>query len=170
MVEPLWRWSLMSHGEGMLPGDHVDTVVATAELCGRSGATNFEVGYLDDDVPSEQARWWAKAQYRGRRLQVDEQSSPVAACEALAARILDDGMCTTCGERVVTAATLEANEAAGLAPAQVRCVWVRHGRHWIAGCVDPQAEAERLDDATARRQPAEPIPNRAARRRASRGR
>jgi hypothetical protein len=152
-----------------LPPEHTDAILACAELCHRSGATQFEVGYLDDDVPTDQARWWAKAQYRGDRLHVDEQPSPAHACQALATRILGGGHCTTCGVTVTTTTELAAADAQGLQPASQRCVWARHGPHWIAGCVDPTVEAARLDSATARRAPSQPL-NRAQRRTAGRRR
>ena len=148
------------------PGDDFE-MLAAVELVQRSGATEFEVGYLDENPANP--RWWAKAQYRGARLQVDEHRTPSAAADALAARILEGGTCTTCQLTVTTPAEIERKAAAGLAPGREMCQWARFGRHWIAGCVDPAAEAARLESPTARRQPGQPL-NRAARRRAERGR
>lgn len=140
-------------------------MLAAVELVQRSGATEFEVGYLDDNPANP--RWWAKAQYRGARLQVDEHPTPSAAAHALAARILEGGKCTTCGLTITTADEIERQAAAGFSPGGDMCQWARFGRHWIAGCVDPIAEAARLESPTARRQPLQPL-NRAARRRAER--
>ena len=42
-----------------------DAVIACADLVGRTGAKEFQVGYLHDDVPVEQAGWYAHAQYQG---------------------------------------------------------------------------------------------------------
>jgi hypothetical protein len=142
-----------------------DAMLASIELVQRSGATGFEVGYLDENPANP--RWWAKAQYRGARLQVDEHRTPAAAVDALAARILEGGMCATCRLTGTTAAEIDRRAAAGLAPGRDMCLWARHGRHWVAGCLDPAAEAARLESPTARRQPGQPL-NRAARRRAAR--
>lgn len=108
-----------------------DALIAGVDLVGRSGAKNFEVGYLDDDVPVHLARWWAKAQYQGARLQEDEHRGPVEAVEALARRILDGGVCTHCGGRTHL----------GGAPRSMRrrgavCAWKRRGDRWERGCRD----------------------------------
>jgi len=74
-------------------------VVAGADLVGRAGARDFEIGYLHDDVPVEEAAWWAAAHYQGARLQVDNQPSPAHAAHALAVRVLSGAACK-CGELV----------------------------------------------------------------------
>ncbi len=43
-----------------------DAVTACADLVGRTGATNFTIGYLHDDVPPDQAAWYAHAQFPRR--------------------------------------------------------------------------------------------------------
>lgn len=50
-----------------------DIVTACADLAGRSGARDFEIGYLHDDVPVEQAGWYAHVQYQGTRITVADQ-------------------------------------------------------------------------------------------------
>jgi hypothetical protein len=126
-----------------------DAVIAAVDLVGRSGATGFEFGYLHDDVPTEEAGWWAKAQYRGARISVQDHRGPVEACEALARRILTGAKCAHCGGLVAlsdrgavayggqmadgTTFTLEQARAAG------RCRWTREGQRWARGCEVPDA-------------------------------
>lgn len=115
-----------------------DALVAAVDLIGRTGATNFEVGYLDDDVPADQARWWAHAQYRGARLHVDNHPGPVEAAEALARLVLRGGLCTHCGALIHV----------GGAPRAMRrkarvCAWKRTGRRWERGCATQVPEGHR---------------------------
>lgn len=63
-----------------------DAVIACADLVGRAGATQFKLGYLHDDVPIEEAGWYAHAQYRGARITVDDRRSPSEAALAFAER------------------------------------------------------------------------------------
>lgn len=95
-----------------------DAVQAIADLCGRSGARNMEIGF-DDDV--EPATWWAGVTYNGAKLHTDGWVHPVLAADALAAKILTGGCCTHCG-RTVSLLGLEG------------CVWRRVGPQWRRGC------------------------------------
>lgn len=121
-----------------------DAVIAAVDLVGRAGAKSFELGYLDDDVPVEKARWWAHADYRGDRIIEENHRGPVEAAEALARRILTGGRCR-CGKLValsgngavaydnVTMAdgskwTADEAKAAG------QCRWTREGRKWVSAC------------------------------------
>lgn len=110
-------------------------VIACADLVGRAGAKHFEIGYLDDDVPADQARWWAKAQYRGARLQADEHASPSEAAHALAVRILTGAACK-CGSPV------------SLTPEQEGCHWRLtqpegpQSARWESGCDAPAIDIE----------------------------
>jgi hypothetical protein len=101
-----------------------DAVVAVADLCARAGATEFEVGYLEDDVPINEARWYAQVRFRGALLVCDERQSPDEACDALARRILAGGTCTGCN-RLVTL-----NEP----DLRRQCRWHRDGSCWVRGC------------------------------------
>lgn len=105
-----------------------DALVAAADLIGRSGASGFTVGYLDDDVPIENARWYAHAQYRGARLQVENQAGPVEAAEALARRVLETGMCNHCRQPV------------RLTDDEPGCRWTRMGQRWVRGCEEASEE------------------------------
>jgi hypothetical protein len=80
------------------PTPHLDALV---DLCRKCGAAALELGYLHDDVPVEEAGWWASVQYAGTRITVDDHTSPEAACEALAKKVLNGGMCR-CGRTAVT--------------------------------------------------------------------
>ena len=121
-----------------------DAVAAAAGAVRRAGATEFEVGYLDDDVLVEEARWWASTRVRGRRFMVDDQPGPAEAAEALARKVLRGAKCR-CGRLVAldgdpgglggdkvladgTAWTHAAQEAAGT------CLWRRHGDTWHRQC------------------------------------
>lgn len=122
-----------------------DAIIAAIDVVGRSGAREFEIGYLHEDVPPDQAAWWAKAQYRGARISVEDHRGPVEAAEALARRILTGAKCTGCGRLVAlsdagayayesthltdgTEWTAEQARAAG------QCRWTRVGRRWEMGC------------------------------------
>jgi hypothetical protein len=123
----------------------LDAVFAAVEVCRRSGATDFEVGYLDDTVDARDARWWARANYGGDRLLVEEQPGADIAATGLARRVLDGGRCG-CGLTIVTRDTvIDRARNDNLRPATDRCLWERHGRHWIPGCVDYAAEVHRLE-------------------------
>lgn len=98
-----------------------DVIVACADLAGRAGARGFEIGYLRDDVPTEDAGWYAVATYRGARLMTDEHRSPSAAALALAERILAGATCR-CGEPVT------------LSDGGAGCRWRLTGRRWEPGC------------------------------------
>jgi hypothetical protein len=124
-----------------------DAVVAGVDLVGRSGASDVEIGYLDDDVPSEQAHWYAQASYQGARIAAENLRGPVEAVEALARRILTGAKCAHCDgvvslsdegavifeDQPLVDGTRWTRESA-LAASQ--CRWVREGRRWKRGCED----------------------------------
>jgi hypothetical protein len=114
---------------------HVDAVVACADLVGRAGAKEFELGYLHDDVPIEEAGWYAHAMYRGARITVDDHRSPTGAAMALAERLLSGGAMCRCAEPVT------------LSDDQPGCRWRLMGQRWEPGCdVEPlRIEGERGD-------------------------
>lgn len=78
-------------------------VIAAADLCGRSGATGFEIGYTrDEDDPlyaALGAGWYAQALYRGARL-IGEGDTPNDAAVALAHQVLEGAQCVRCGMTV----------------------------------------------------------------------
>jgi len=134
-----------------------DIIRACADLTDRAGASRFEIGYLHDDVPAEEAGWYAHAQYRGTRIIVEDHRSPTAAALALAERILTGGMCR-CRQPVTLSDTGEG------------CRWRLIGDRWEPGCdVAPLAipGGQRGDHAAMAAALAQPM-NRADRRRQQR--
>lgn len=106
-----------------------DAVVACADLVGRAGASGFELGYLHDDVPIEQAGWYAHAQYRGARMTVEDRCSPSEAALALAERLLRGAACR-CGLQV----TLN-DDVPG-------CRWRLQGKAWKPSCDVPSVRVD----------------------------
>lgn len=98
-----------------------DVVIACADLVGRAGGKDFEIGYVHDDVPVEEAGWYAVARYRGARLTAADHRSPSTAAVALAERLLTGGRCR-CGEGVT------------LADDRPGCRWRLVGKRWEPGC------------------------------------
>jgi hypothetical protein len=121
-----------------------DQVLACAHLVGRAGARSFEIGYLDDDPTNP--RWWATAQYQGTRLTADDHTTPEAAADALARRILDGAKCR-CGRLVATSpfgaraypSTLITGErwTPDMAQKAGQCLWRRNGPRWEPACNAP---------------------------------
>lgn len=105
-----------------------DAFFAALDLVGRTGASQLEFGYLYDDVPVDQAAWWAHAQYQGVRVMVENQTSPVEAVEELARKLLNGGMCTAC-DRTITLASLAVDT-----DVKAFCRWTRSGKDWVRGC------------------------------------
>lgn len=119
-----------------------DAVVAAADLVARTGAKEFEIGYLHDGVPMEDAGWYAVALYRGTKL-IENGAGPVEAAEALALRLLTGARCS-CGKLVALseegAVAFNADMADGTkwtveeARAAGQCRWERRGDRWEMGC------------------------------------
>lgn len=123
---------------------------ASLDLIGRVGALEFTVGYMHDDVPIEEAGWYAYVRYRGVRVTTENHTSPTEAVEALAARLLKGARCNHCGgivtlrrdgvwfpasdpDDVVPYADGESWTARDAMRAK-RCRWVRQGARWEPGC------------------------------------
>jgi hypothetical protein len=134
-----------------LDPDAEDVLLAITALLPRCGATDFAFG-VDEDLPSDEAGWWAYAVFPGgARIGVVNEAGPVEAFHALAGRVLDGGMCTTCKRLVTTSdegirvrATVNIVDGSEMsqeqAAAHVRrngaCHWRRDGSRWYSGC-DP---------------------------------
>lgn len=132
-----------------------DAIIACVDLVGRSGARDFEIGYLHDDVPTEEAGWYAHCSYQGARLIAEDRRTPSEAAMALAERILAGGACR-CGQKVTLSN-------------QPGCRWRLMGARWEPGCDAPPIHvgaAGRGDHAALQR--AWATGNRAARRAAAR--
>jgi hypothetical protein len=126
-----------------------DALIAAADLVGRSGSKEFEIGYLHDDVPADQASWWAQATYQGIRIIAENHPGPIEAAEALARRILEGAKCK-CGKLVALSdagamfydATM-ADGSSWTAEEAIKagqCRWRRYGRRWQQGCEPLPAE------------------------------
>lgn len=122
-----------------------DRLFAAIDLVGRTGAKHFEFGYLHDDVPFNEADWWATALYKGTKITVEHHTDPGAAAEALAERILTGGMCNHCKKLVsltddgafafFSATLADGSEwIAEMAAERGQCQWRRVGRTWVRGC------------------------------------
>ncbi len=124
-----------------------DALIACADLIGRTGARDFQIGYLHDDVPVEKAGWYAHASYQGARISVADLTGPIEAADALSRRILAGARCTRCGGLITLSDdgamavgqtmadgsewTAAQQAAAGL------CRWRRMGPKWVMGCERP---------------------------------
>lgn len=120
-----------------------DAMKACVDLVGRTGATGFEIGFLHDGVPIDQAGWYAHAQYKGARITTQNHPGPIEAADALARRLLNGAKCR-CGRLVALsdrgAMAHEAHLADGSfwtaqqAAAAGQCRWRRFGPRWERGC------------------------------------
>lgn len=125
-----------------------DRFDAAVMLVGNSGARSLEIGYLYDDVPSEQAAWWATATYRGAKLNVENEAGPAEAVEALAKRLLTGARCQWC-QGLVALSTDGAVAYPGSVMADGsrmpdrptdlaalgQCLWRRNSARWEPGCL-----------------------------------
>lgn len=125
------------------PDDGNERLIAAVDLIGRTGAREYQGGYLHDDVPIAEAGWWAHAEYGGQRVIVDNEADPIDATEKLALKLLNGGKCA-CGKVASsdpagimaydqtmadgTTWTKEQQAAAGV------CTWRRVGPRWVQGC------------------------------------
>lgn len=112
-----------------LPND--DRILAATDLIGRTGATALEVGYLHDDMPADQADWWASAQYRGTKILVEHHRSPGGALDALLVRLLDGATCRWCGRLVTNRKAVSKRRY---------CRYRRNGDRYERGCTDTHDE------------------------------
>lgn len=120
-----------------------DVVIACADLVGRSGATEFKIGWLHDDVPPEEAAWYAQAQYRGARIIAENHRGPIEAMEDLMRQLLTGAQCK-CGKLVALsdhgAVAYGSHMADGSfwsvqqAAKAGQCRWRRMGPRWVRGC------------------------------------
>jgi hypothetical protein len=122
-----------------------DAIAACADLVGRTGAKQFKIGYLHDNVPVEEAGWYAHAQFQGARIDVEGHRGPVEAADALCRRLLTGAQCAHC-KGVVTisdagAAVYQKSTLIDGTPWNAddtrrakQCRWRRMGSRWVRGC------------------------------------
>lgn len=134
-----------------------DILAACAHLADRCGASGFEIGYVHDDVPVEEAGWYAFVTFRGARISADDHRSPTAAALALA-------------ERLLTGATCRCRRPVTLSDGTDGCRRRLVGAKWEPGCdVAPiPINAQRGDYAAMQAALAQPM-NRADRRKLRKG-
>lgn len=132
-------------GAGQRSPDNDDAVIACVDLVGRSGATEFECGYLHENVPVAEAGWYATAVYRGAKIIAADKASPAEACDALAERLLSGAQCQHChglvalsdaGAFAYRSAVLATGERwdAEVAARAPQCRWTRTAGRWERGC------------------------------------
>lgn len=102
-----------------------DGFEAAVELVKRCGGHSLEYGFLTDDVPVEEADWWATASFRGAKITVEHRCGPVEAVTALALRLFDGAVCRRCSKPV----TLQ-DDMPG-------CRYRRVGPSWQPSCGQP---------------------------------
>lgn len=132
------------HHDRLPPLDE-DAMAAAVDVVGRTGARDLTFGHLYDDVPVEQAAWWATAAYQGTKITAENHAGPVEALEALARKLLTGAKCVRCGSLIAlsddgavaypgafmadgTRWTEQDIRAAGT------CRWRRFGPRWEPGC------------------------------------
>jgi hypothetical protein len=112
-----------------------DAVNAGLDLFRRCGAKEVQFGYLHENVPIEQADWYAWAQFHnGEKIMVAGKAGPVEAVETLARRLINGGKCTHCLQTM----TLSGSARDGV------CRWTRQGDRWQRGCVESHPEKQLL--------------------------
>lgn len=129
-----------------------DIVIACADLVGRAGAVEFEMGYVNDDPANP--GWWAQALYRGAKIIKDGHGTPEAAALALATRLLSGATC-----RCTKPVTLS-DDVRGA------CRWQLVGKRWEPGCDEKPVRVSGVRGDMAAMQAA--LGNRAERRAAAR--
>lgn len=120
-----------------------ESTIAIADLVARSGARQFEVGYLRDPSDPEYIiagpGWYCSAFYRGARLTAGDMPGPEQAADGLAHRILNGGRCTHCGSMTTTADLAAVIYERWGRARKARCIWWRDGETWRRGCEDTSA-------------------------------
>lgn len=128
-----------------LPGIDEDALIAATDVIGRTGARELTCAYLHDNVPVEQAGWWATASYHGTKIITEDHAGPVQAIEALARKLLTGGKCIRCGGLIsLSDEGAVAFPGATMADGTVwteeqihdagQCRWRRVGPRWEQGC------------------------------------
>jgi len=107
------------------------SVRAAANLVGRTGARELEIGYLHDDVPSHLAGWYAIATYKGAKVIVEDQPHPVVALRKLALKLIEGGACTYC-LRTVSTRRIDRDT----------CYWQIINMRWERGCGSGKDESQ----------------------------
>lgn len=76
----------------------IQRTVALFDLLSHTGATDIEIGYLNDEKPYE---WWAKANYNGHRVySADAHLGADDALDDVAKQVVHGGKCVNCKRKV----------------------------------------------------------------------
>lgn len=75
----------------------VQHTMALFALLGRAGATDVELGWLNDEKPW---RYWARARFKGTAVISEDHAGGDFALEGLARRVIHQGRCVKCGRKV----------------------------------------------------------------------
>src|SRR5258706_5192328 len=119
-----------------------ESVLASTDLVGRTGAKEFQLGYLHDEPPHQ---WYAQAQYKGARIIEENHAGPSEAADALSRRLLTGARCAHCGGLVALSGSGAAADqdpvmadgtevSAADVSAAGQCRWHRVGPKWVMGC------------------------------------
>lgn len=102
----------------------MDMILATARLADRSGASGFNVGYLNDDPDADNVEWYAECTFQGAKIVMGGRHLPEEACLALSVRLLRGATCKCLRP-------ISIDEQPG-------CRWRLIGDQWTPGCTaDP---------------------------------
>jgi hypothetical protein len=104
---------------------NADAVMACVDLAARTGASGFEIGHVHENVPIEEASWYAHVNFKGARIMVQDKRDPTEAAMALAERLLAGATCRCL--RPVTVSRLRRGA----------CRWRLVGPQWKSGCDAP---------------------------------
>lgn len=132
-------------------------VVAAVELLGRTGVSDVEFAYDNDDAYPEKVLWWAKGNWRGTRVYSAHFPYPAHALEDVLAKVVNGGKCGRCGNTTVVGLALDGAYCCFLLTA--RGVDDDQSYRYVRSC---EASGEHVSPA------ASPGPNRAERRRKKR--
>lgn len=107
-----------------------DAMTAAADLIGRTGAKNMELGFVHEDVPVEEAGWYCTVTYRGAKIIEEDHKGPQQAMEAMAMRLFQGAKCAHCRKPI----RLDGKPG---------CRWWREGPKWIRGCEGARRQRRR---------------------------
>jgi hypothetical protein len=95
--------------EGGTRGDRIllGRVIAAVELLGRTGVTDVEFAYDEEDAYPDKVLWWAKGNWKGHRVYSVHFPYPAQALEDVLSRVINGGTCGRCGKTTVVGVTLD---------------------------------------------------------------
>jgi hypothetical protein len=82
-------------------------VVAAIELLGRTGVSDVEFAYDEEDAYPNKVLWWAKGNWKGHRVYSAHFPYPAQALEDVLSRVINGGTCGRCGRTTVVGVLLD---------------------------------------------------------------